>query len=367
MKPKILIVSGVGFENGGIQAVIMSIVRNLHNKFDFDIINFSDGKQFYTDEFLQYGGNIYGFKKYKTKNPFKKPFSDIFEYFDLYRQIQDFLIKHNDYECIHCHNYFNAAPFLKAAAHFNIKVRITHSHNVKSMIKYKNPLHIILNKIKKKQLCKYSTKRIACSKAAGEYLFGKNNSTVVNNAIDLSKFNPYNFSGKNNGDCIKFIHVGRYGYQKNQLFLLDVFYELLKYNKKMSLSLVGFGLWTDKVKNKINQLKLNDKVSMLPSDTDIPYLMSQSDAMIFPSTFEGLGISLIEAQAMGLRCYTSEVIQPEANLGLCKILELSWGAKKWAEYIYNDISKSPLQKQFVDMSEYDIQNIKKQYEELYSN
>ncbi|MCH5320248.1 MAG: glycosyltransferase [Eubacterium sp.] len=346
----------------------MSIVKNLNDDYDFDIISFSDGKQFYTDEFLKYGGNIYHFKKYDAKNPIGKLFLGFFEYLHLYKQIKDFLAKHNDYACIHCHNYFNAAPFLKAAARHNIKIRIAHSHNVKSIIKYKNPFHNIFDKIKQKQLVKYATNKIACSKGAGEYLFGKNSLVeVVNNAIDLQKFDPHKFNNKNESDCIKFVHIGRYGYQKNQLFLLDVFNELIKDIENASLTLVGFGLWTDKVKNRIDELKLTDKVAMLPSDTDIPLILSQSDAMIFPSTFEGLGISLIEAQAMGLRCYTSEVIQPEADLGLCKTLELSLGAKKWAEFICDDINKNGLKKQFVDMSSYDIQNIKEQYRRIYSD
>lgn len=364
MDKKVLQVCCDGFENGGIQAVIMSIIRTLNNNYHFDAISFSDGEQYYSKEVLQYG-EIYHLKKYNPNNLITKLFKDFLEYRFLYKQSKTFFKLHPDYTVVHCHNYFNAAPILRAAKEAGVTYRIAHSHNVKSIIKEKNPLRKIANLIKRRQIHKYATDMVACSKAAGEYVFGNAKITVINNAIDLNKFNPSNYPQKSNG-TIQFVHVGRYGYQKNQLFLLDVFNEFLKLNDNAELTLVGFGIWTEKVKKKISDLELNNKVKMLPSDSNIPEIYAKSDITIYPSTFEGLGISLIEAQAMGLRCYVSEVIQPEANLGLCKVLQLSWGAKKWAEFIYNDIEKNGHEKKFVDMSSYDINNVKKQYDNLYS-
>lgn len=365
MKPKILMVCCDGFENGGIQAVIMSIARTLSDKYDFDAISFSNGKQHYSDEFSNYG-TIYHFQKYNPKNLVSKILSGFFEYRYLYKQSKEFFKQHNDYTAVHCHNYFNAAPILKAAKEAGIKVRIAHSHNVKPVIKNKNPFHDYFNNQKRKQLNELATSKIACSKAAGEYLFGCSGSTVVNNAIDLKKFNPHIYENTGNEQIIKFVHIGRYCYQKNQLFLIDVFNEYLKLNNKATLTLVGFGMWEESIKNKIINLSLQDKITMLPSDSSIPEIYAKSDITIYPSTFEGLGISLIEAQAMGLRCYVSEVIQPEANLGLCKFLNLDWGAKKWAKFIHNDIKENGVEKHFVDMSSFDIENIKNQYDHIYS-
>lgn len=367
MNKKVLQVCCDGFENGGIQAVIMSIVRTLNDKYDFDAISFSDGNQYYSEEFLKFG-KIYHFKKYTSNNIVTKVFIDFLEYHFLYKQSKDFFKQHPNYTAVHCHNYFNAAPILRAAKEANIEHRIAHSHNVKSIIKDKNPLRKVANLIKRNQIHKYATDMVACSKAAGEYVFGKAETTVINNAIDLNKFDPSKYPHRdNNSDkTIKCVHVGRYGYQKNQLFLIDVFNEFLKLNSNAQLNLIGFGIWTDKIENKIKELNLNDKVKMLPSDSNVPEIYAKSDITIYPSTFEGLGISLIEAQAMGLKCYVSEAIQPEANLGLCHVLQLSWGAKKWAEYIYNDIKENGCKKQFVDMSDYDIKAVKEQYNNLYS-
>lgn len=365
MKKKVLMVCCGGFENGGIQGVIMSIVRNLSDKYSFDAISFSPGEQHYSQEFLKYG-NIYHFNRYSPKNTFTKIFKGFIEYQSLYIQSKIFFKEHNDYDIVHCHNYFNAAPIIKAAKESGIGIRISHSHNVEPVVKLKNPIGKCANKFKSIVLRKYSTEMIACSKAAGKYLFSDSQFKVINNAIDLQKFNPKNYNIQQNDDTIKFVHVGRYGYQKNQLFLLDVFREYLKLNNNATLDLVGFGIWTEKVKDKINQLNLSDKVSMLPCDSNIPEIYANSDIFIFPSTFEGLGISLIEAQAMGLKCYISEAVQPEANLGLCKKLELSWGAKKWADFINNDIRENGCSKKFVDLSAYDITKVKYQYLDIYT-
>lgn len=364
MKPKVLMVSWNSLTNGGIQAVMMSIIENLYRDYSFDIVIFEE-KDYYKQRALDAGCNIYCFKKYQSKSPFTKPFEDYIKSLSYYLQFKKFLKQHK-YDIIHCHNYFLAAPILRAAKEAGIPVRIAHSHNVASPIQRKNPLHYILNYIQKKELKHFSTHKVACSKAAGNYLFGNADTTVIPNAINLEKFNPKKYQTQKN-ESVHFIHVGRYCYQKNQLFLLDVFNEYLKLDKKAKLTMIGFDEWEQKVKNKISQLELENSVTMLHKDSDIPMIMSKSDAMIFPSTYEGLGISLIEAQAMGLKCYVSEAIQPEANLGLCKVLQLSDGAKKWAEIIYKDINQNGYEKHYIDMSSYDITNIIDCYKKLYSS
>ena len=45
------------------------------------------------------------------------------------------------------------------------------------------------------------------------------------------------------------------------------------------------------------------------------------DAFIFPSFFEGLPLSVVEAQAAGKRCYISDTVTKE--VGITKILNLS--------------------------------------------
>lgn len=363
-RERILIVCCDGFENGGIQAVIMSIVRNLQVDFDFDAIVFSKDDQYYTQEFLKYG-NIYHFPPKKLGGSIMRNLDELTRGFRYKKELKCFLKTHGPYDVIHCHNYFESAPFVEVAAKFGIPVRVVHSHNVAMPHKRKNPFYARLVAGYKRTIEKYATARVACSKAAGRYLFDDAQVQVINNAINLDKFDPTKyeeFDGR-----LQFIHVGRYGFQKNQLFLLDVFKNILKVYPQATLKLIGFGMQEQDVRYKIIAENLLNSVEMLPHDTNVAQVLSQSFAMIFPSTFEGLGISLIEAQAMGVRCYVSEAIQPEADLGLCKHLQLAWGAEKWAEFICNDIAENGTHRHYVDMSSYDIIKIANQYRELYNS
>lgn len=364
MRKRVLFVCHGGFEHGGIQAVIMSIVRNLHIDYDFDAIIFSKGDQYYTQEFLKYG-NIYHFSPNKVGGPIKRNLDELTRRFRIKKEFKRFLKTHGPYDVIHCHNYFESAPFIEVAAKFGIPVRVVHSHNVAMPHKRKNPLYASLVAGYKRKIEKYATARVACSKAAGEYLFDKAQVQVINNAINLDKFDPTKYEEFDGS--LQFVHVGRYGNQKNQLFLLDVFKSILKTHPQATLKLIGFGAQEQEVRNKIIAENLSNSVEMLPHDTNVAQVLSQSFAMIFPSTYEGLGISLIEAQAMGVRCYVSEAIQPEADLGLCKRLQLAWGADKWAEFICNDIAENGTDRHYVDMSSYDITKIANQYRELYNS
>lgn len=363
LKPKILMVCCNGFENGGIQAVIMSIVNNLNHEYEFDAISFTPGEQHHSEQFLKHG-NIYHFKNRSFGHGIKKNLSEMTAGSVYAHEFDSFLNTHGPYVAIHCHNYFESAPFLRIAAKHGIPVRIAHSHNVESTFKRRNPLYPFLEKYYKSVIKKYCTNRIACSKAAGQYLFDNNEVSVVYNAIDLDKFNPALYNAQSS-PVTRFIHVGRFSRQKNQSFLLEVFAEYHKLDQSAVLDLIGFGYEKEDIENIIKKYSLEQYVRVLSGDSNVAEYYAQADAMIFPSVYEGLGISIIEAQAMGLRCYISEVIQPEARLGLCKELKLEDGAKAWAEYIFEDIKNNGKEKCYVDMSRYDIKSVVKQYQKIY--
>ena len=89
---------------------------------------------------------------------------------------------------------------------------------------------------------------------------------------------------------------------KNHTFLLEVFSEIVKIEPKAEFILVGRGGLEDKIKRKVQDMKLVDKVHFLGVREDIPELMIMMDGFVFPSIHEGLGIVAVEAQAAGLPC-----------------------------------------------------------------
>ena len=108
-------------------------------------------------------------------------------------------------------------------------------------------------------------------------------------------------------------HVGRLHRQKNHDMILEVFEELLREKPKAKLLLVGKGERRQEILDMIQKKNLQDKVILLENRGDVPQLMSAMDVFLFPSSWEGYGNVLLEAQSMGLRC----VISDQVPRGVC--------------------------------------------------
>ena len=129
-------------------------------------------------------------------------------------------------------------------------------------------------------------------------------------------------------------HVGRFSKEKNHSFLIDVFYEVHKKIANSILVLVGKGPLEDEIKKKISRLGLENYVVFLGYRHDVNNLYQAFDVFIFPSKWEGLGFSLIEAQCSGLLCVASSNLPEEVRVtNNISLLSLDIGAKKWAEKI----------------------------------
>lgn len=118
--------------------------------------------------------------------------------------------------------------------------------------------------------------------------------------------------------------------------MIDIFYEVYKRNKSAVLLLVGIGELEEKIKEKVNRLQLQDAVKFLGLREDIPEILQAMDVFVFPSLFEGLPVTLVEAQAAGLPCVVSEGITKEIQIteGL-EYVSLEEKSEVWAQYILN--------------------------------
>ncbi len=109
-------------------------------------------------------------------------------------------------------------------------------------------------------------------------------------------------------------HVGRFAYQKNHEFLIEIFRKIVRIDNNVKLLLVGIGELEEKVKAEVREYKLEDKVIFTGKREDVCGLMQAMDIFVFPSRFEGFGIVLIEAQAAGLKCLTSKNVPEKARI-----------------------------------------------------
>lgn len=330
MKERILHVSCGGLGHGGVSAVIFSIVETLHNQFDFDCVVFK--KHCDREKTFQKYGKLYRIEAYNDDG--KRHLRELLirpwkMYWGIYK-----ICKTNKYHVIHCHNSMDEGFCLLAAKHAGVPVRVAHSHTTSSP-KKRNVFIKIYEHINRKLMACAATDRVGCSEAACCCFFGKANSKVVFNAVNLSR---YRISKRISHDKLTFIHVGRYSFEKNQEMVIRIFRKINQVIPNSQLLLVGFGEDKDKLEKVIHELGLENTVQLVPGNqVDVSKMYAISDYMIFPSIFEGFGIVLIEAQAMGIPCFVSEAIQSEADAGLLTYIRLDAGIDVWAETILNHI------------------------------
>lgn len=248
------------------------------------------------------------------------------------------LIKNNRYTIVHVNiPYHNGVAVLKAAKSSGVPVRIYHIHCPKREDSLKTKLK---SDIYTPRCVNNATDYLSCSHLAASTLFGKKKYCVLHNAIDAQKyvFNEEKRAQLRGAYSIDnaFVvgAVCRIDKLKNPFFLVDTFSEIKKREPNAKLVWLGSGDLDEEVKQYANKKGLKDDCIFLGSRTDVNNWYSAMDVLLFPSTLEGLGMVLIEAQASGLMCYTSKNVSKETDLtGLVHYADLNEGASKWAETI----------------------------------
>ncbi|MPQ42298.1 glycosyltransferase family 1 protein [Clostridium tarantellae] len=338
---KILQVVG-GMNIGGTETMLMNLYRQFNNGIQFDFISYYDEEAYYDNEIRSLGGKVIRLKA-PNKVGMIKAIKDLME-----------AIKENGpYEAIHTHTLFNCGISVLAGKLAGVKVRVSHAHttfdNNNSLVKkiYMNTMRTLIKSC--------STDFLACSDNAGKYLFGETITTndrykKLPNYIDYMKFINCNDKesirkefniGK---DDIVIGHVGRFMDAKNHRFIVQIISDLAKKNNKIKCLLVGEGHLKKDINDQVKRLGLQNNVYFLGIRKDIPKILKILDVFLFPSTYEGLGLVLLEAQASGISCLVSEAIQPEADLGvgLFNKLYLNEGSEKWSSEILNIINNKTI-------------------------
>ena len=119
-----------------------------------------------------------------------------------------------------------------------------------------------------------------------------------------------------------------------------MFEEYQKLNQASKLILIGEGSLKDKLIEQVKQLGIQDKVLFLGRRNDTEKIYSAMDIFVMPSWFEGFSIAIAEAQATGLRCYTSKNVSEESNIiGNVEFLSLDENAEFWAKRIFQEENK----------------------------
>ena len=146
-----------------------------------------------------------------------------------------------------------------------------------------------------------------CSDILQKYLKGSKKVTTIFNAVD---FNRLSISEEKLLDInqINLLAVGSITTQKNYPLMVNAI-KLVKENstQKFHLNIAGEGDKKTEILELVSDLKLKDMITFLGNRSDISQLMSESDLFIMSSDWEGLPISLIEAQLIGLPSIITDV------------------------------------------------------------
>lgn len=358
---KVLMVSCEGLGRGGVQAVMMSVIREMKQDCLFDMLLFTNQVRYYDDEVLSYGGQIFQIPFYKGSNAILRRLDYFIRGPKIYRNVLRIMRQSGPYDVIHCNNYYESALCVKAASKFGVPVRIAHFHA--QMEKQRFP-HNVINACYLKMIRKYATHKLACSPSAGESVYGKDaDAAAVYNAYDENRFDPGKYPRTEKS--LNLIQIGSYSENKNQLFSLEILAALRSQGKDAKLHFVGFGTYRPKVEERTAKLGLAEYVCFHEADADTPELLSRSAACLFPSKQEGFGIVLLEAQAMGVRCYVSDTVPKDADAGGCCFLSLNDGADRWAEKILADYQQHKGMPGDFDCSAFSTENIIENYRRIY--
>ena len=338
-------------DRAGLETMLMNYYRHMdRTKVQFDFLKHRDEPHAYDDEIRALGGRIYTVPAFNPLNTNG--------YLDA---LDSFFAEHREYRIVHSHLDCLSAVPLKYAKKHGIPTRVAHSHVSQMTFDAKYPIRVFY----RAQIPAAATDLFACSDTAGQWMFGRRPYRVIPNAIACKAFahdealadslrKEQDLDGK-----FVVVHVGRFDPVKNHAFLIDVFQEIVKQHENSVLLLAGVGSLMDQIREKVDACGLKEKVRFLGSVSDMPRLLQMADAFVFPSQYEGLGISLIEAQAAGLSCFASRGRVPaDTNVtGTVQFLPLEDGPKIWADRILQAGMSSQVQTdhlQLLAQNGYDI-------------
>ncbi len=311
---------------GGLETMIMNYYRNIdRTKIQFDFLVHRDFEADYDSEIRELGGVIY---RLPRLNPFSKDYLDT---------LRAFFKEHKEYKIVHSHLDCMSGIPSRIAKECGVPVRIAHAHSSSQTKDSKYLLKLLF----KRKIAKVATDLFACGEKAGQWMFGTDCFHVLNNAI---KSQDYTYSKEMYSqkrqelnipeEAFVIGHVGRFAPPKNHDFIIDVFDEVKKQNPNAYLLLVGDGELRVGIKEKAEKLGLKNSVCFAGLRSDVNELLQAMDVFLFPSIYEGLPVSIVEAQAAGLPCFISDKVPIECKkTDLVQQFSLETSAKEWADSI----------------------------------
>lgn len=317
---------------GGAESRIMDLYRHLdRTRVQFDFLVHTEQEGYFEEEIKRLGGRIYRVPRFRLYN-----------YFSYRRAHRRFFAQHHDFCAVQGHITSSAAVYLPVAKAAGVPVTIAHARSagVDRGLKGK------LTRLMRRNLSQKADYLFTCSELAGISVFGKKaveegRTIFIPNAIDCSAF-AYKEEvrqrlRKELGLSGKYVigHVGRFHYAKNHEYLLRIFAALCKKGTRdYALILLGEGGGMEAAKRLAEELGIAARVHFLGNHGNVYDYYQAMDYFVYPSRFEGLPGTMVEAQTAGLRCLMSDAICNEvAVTELVHTMSIEADPAEWADYV----------------------------------
>ena len=252
------------------------------------------------------------------------------------------------YDCVHSHIHHYTGYVLMLAASMRVPVRIAHSHIDTSLIdKESSALRQAYLFGMEWLIRRFATREIAVSESAAQSLFSESwrsdlRCSILPLGIDLAPFRQSVDSQQVRSelgipeDAFVVGHVGRFAEQKNHRFVVEIAERFCKLEPNAIFLLIGDGPLKPEIEALARSRGLKERFVFTGVRPDVPRLMKGGmDCFLFPSSYEGLPLALLEAQAAGLHCVVSDAVSNEgdANDSAMTRLPLTDPPGVWANHL----------------------------------
>jgi glycosyltransferase involved in cell wall biosynthesis len=321
---------------GGVETWLMHVLRRIdRRRIAMDFLVQTDRPCVYDEEIRGLGSRIL------HCTPVHRPWRFMPELARILRHQGPFHVVHS-----HVHHF--SGLILKCAHRCGVPIRIAHSHSDTRFVE--NGARLLRRgylRLAESWIHRHATTRLACSRKAGAALFGPKweedpAARLLYCGIDLAPFRRAWDRAAARAqwgipeDALVLGHVGRLEPPKNHAFLLEIAAEVARRRPSMRLLLVGDGQLRPQIEAKARQLGLAEKVIFAGWCGDVADVLGGAmDVFVFPSLYEGLPLSCVEAQAAGLPTFISDAVTGEVGAidDLVTWLSSQASAAVWAEAI----------------------------------
>jgi glycosyltransferase EpsF len=308
-----------GMARGGAETMIMNLYRHVdRSRLQFDFLCTRPDEQSYDREIRELGGRIL-----RIDSPAEVG------HWAYVQQMKRMIETRGAFRVVHAHTLFNTGLVAAVAKRAGVPIRVSHSHST-SDIANASFKGTVYHWVMRRLILHYATHLVTCGAEAGRYLFGdrvydSGRVMLLRNGLDLSAYEgldragivtQYNREFEFEDSDVVLGNVAGFRELKNHPFLIKLMLALLEENPNYKMVLVGDGDTRTAIEVLVAEHGLQSKVRFTGIRADIPELMTYLDVFLLPSLYEGLPVTIIEAQAAGTACVLSETITKEVDLGL---------------------------------------------------